>query len=105
MGSGRRRNEPLPVLFSFTVFLGGRNGVSWKEILLTLLPPPPVPCLPVLCVFDKPISSSGSTIPGIVCLGSQVLHAVLLGDFVYYYAKAVGEGGAEMVLPTRELMV
>ncbi|GMI12844.1 hypothetical protein TrVE_jg13535 [Triparma verrucosa] len=55
--------------------------------------------------YHELVTSSGSTIPGIVCLGSQVLHAVLLGDFVYYYAKAVGEGGAEMVLPTRELMV
>jgi len=55
--------------------------------------------------YHELVTSSGSTVPGIVCLGSQVGHAVLLGDFVYYYAKAVGEGGAEMVLPTRELMV
>ena len=44
-------------------------------------------------------SSSGGKSPGYTALASQVFHLLLMGDFVWYYFKAVGKGKGEMSLP------
>jgi len=55
--------------------------------------------------FTELTTSNGGRFPGVVALVSQLAHLVMICDFFWYYARALKEGGTEMVLPSVSSMV
>lgn len=97
--------ESLAVLPQLYLFQKGKNNI-------TMLTAHFVVALGLARVFDglfwmhsftELTSSNGGRFPGVVALCSQLAHLVMICDFFYFYAKALKDGGTEMVLPTSGL--